>query len=452
MSLNSLFWRYLVITGSLMLAVLVLAWLALSMLLNMGVLLSASTAAGQAVKLAPQLEAGTLAPEELPHYLRWAVLDEAGNVERTNMDKRHLDAMDKFLAGGEDLRPFGAQKHQQTLLPDGKACILQFDYSVPYADPAWQQRLPDFQTCWLLAQLVLAFGVAALSTRHYTQLLRRDAAAITTASQAVAQQRLDVSVGAARVRELDGALRTIDTLRQSLAGSLREQWAMEQRREEELAALTHDLKTPLTIISGNADLLAEDALDAAQQQSVAAIRRSAEHALDYVGKLRALAAGETAEEPAQAVEPDAFWLACAAAGEGLCAPKQIEFVALCEELPPFFAQRGALLRAVTNLLDNAVRFTPPRGTVRLTAHAEEGMLTFTVEDTGPGFSPEALAKAGTMLYTTEGARPKEGHQGLGLCQARDTARRHGGALLLDNTAAGARARLRIQLGPMDRKG
>ncbi len=445
MSLNSLFWRYLVITGSLMLAVLAAAWLAFSMLLNMGVVLSASTAAGQAVQLAPQLEAGTLALEELPHYLRWAVLDEAGQVERTNMDARHLDALEKFLAGGEKLRLFGGQKHQRTLLPDGKVCMLQFDYSVPYADPVWQQRLPDFQTCWLLAQLLIALGVAALSTRHYTQLLRRDAAAITAASQAVAQQRLDVPVGAARVRELDSALRTIDTLRQTLADSLGRQWAMAQRREEELAALTHDLKTPLTIISGNADLLAEDALTDSQQAGVEAIRRSAEHALDYVGRLRALAAGEAEEEAAQAVEPEGFWAACTAAGEGLCAPRQIAFVALCEALPPFCAQRDALLRAVTNLLDNAVRFTPSQGTVRLTAGAADGLLTFTVEDTGSGFSPEALAKAGTTLYTTEGARPKEGHQGLGLCQARETARRHGGTLTLENTVSGARVRLTVPL-------
>ena len=50
-------------------------------------------------------------------------------------------------------------------------------------------------------------------------------------------------------------------LRASLAQSLKDQWAMEQQRRLELAALTHDLKTPLTVISGNAELLEEDALN-----------------------------------------------------------------------------------------------------------------------------------------------------------------------------------------------
>lgn len=442
-SLSGLFWRYLIVTGTLLAGILLLWWMLFSMLINMGLLLPASTAAGKAVELAPQLEAGTLTPGELPYYLRWAVLDEAGGVEQTNMNARHLDALREFMAGEETARIFNTQKHQQVQLPGGAVCVLQFDYSVPYADPEWQRRLPDFQTCWLTMLAVLAAAAAALSTRHYTRLLRRDAQAIVSASRAVADRQLETPVGTARVRELDGALRTIDTLRENLAASLQEQWAMEQRREEELAALTHDLKTPLTVIGGNADLLAEDALTAGQQESVAAIRRSADHALAYVGRLRALAAGAADEEAWALLEPAAFCSACRAAGGDLCAPRGVHFEAPAAALPAFRAQRETLLRAVTNLLDNAARFTPAGGTVRLTMTEQDGTLEFCVEDTGPGFSPEALAKAGTTLFTTQRARPQEGHQGLGLCQARAAAQRHGGVLLLENTPAGACARLRI---------
>ena len=65
-----------------------------------------------------------------------------------------------------------------------------------------------------------------------------------------------------------------------------------------------------------------------------------------------------------------------------------------------------------------------------------GRAVFTVQDTGPGFTPEALAKGMQPLYTGEKSRPQDGHMGLGLTFAADVARRHGGALALRNAAGG----------------
>ncbi len=69
-----------------------------------------------------------------------------------------------------------------------------------------------------------------------------------------------------------------------LTDSLQSQWRMEQQRTEQIAALAHDLKTPLTVIQGNADLLAEDALSADQQTQVEAILRGTERAQPLSGR------------------------------------------------------------------------------------------------------------------------------------------------------------------------
>ena len=92
------------------------------------------------------------------------------------------------------------------------------------------------------------------------------------------------------------------------------------------------------------------------------------------------------------------------------------------------------------MLDNAVRYTPAGGTVTLDVSKAEDILVFTVTDTGPGFTPEALHKAGQFLYT-DAARPGNGHQGLGLYLARSVAQAYGGKLVLANTGIGAQAQL-----------
>lgn len=216
----------------------------------------------------------------------------------------------------------------------------------------------------------------------------------------------------------------MEQLRQALARSLSEQWAMEQERTQALAALAHDLKTPLSIVSGSAELLEEDALSPAQRERVDAILRSAGRIRDYMEQLRALTAtGGPAEAGGRATaELSALAEGWAAAGRGLCAPRGLRFSLDCPASRPCTLFRSELDRAVLNLLDNAARFTPEGGAVRLSAYVEEAVLTVAVEDSGPGFSPEALAGRGGAFTPATLAGPGRATMGMGLTFARQTAR------------------------------
>lgn len=447
--LTALFWRYLLVTGGAVVLLAVLWWGGLSALLRSGFVLPAGTAAGQADGLVRALEAGELTPAELPHYYRWAAFDGSAQVVgQRGMDERHLGYARAALGGDRTLHGFPYQQyHRSAQLPDGTVCLLQFDYSMPYGSPALQGRLPEFQTCATAVLLAGWLAAGALSTRHFAGLLRRDAALLTAATGAIAARRLDVPLdGGARVRELGESLAAMEQLRQALARSLSEQWAMEQERTQALAALAHDLKTPLSIVSGSAELLEEDPLSPAQRERVDAILRSAGRIGDYVGQLRVLAAAQAAPEAGrETVELAALAEGWAAAGRDLCAPRGLAFRLECSASRPCALFRSELDRAVLNLLDNAARFTPAGGAVRLSAYVEEAVLTVAVEDSGPGFSPEALARAGRGFYTGDASRPREGHMGMGLTFARQTARRHGGTLELSNTGRGARAALTLPL-------
>ena len=186
----------------------------------------------------------------------------------------------------------------------------------------------------------------------------------------------------------------MQTLRRHLADSLQAQWAADQQRAEQIAALTHDLKTPLTVISGHAELLAEEDLPPAARESAEAIRRGADRAGQYLADLRAAAAPGAGQEPAAPVEAAGFAAGRAGVGRALCAAAGLTFE-METDLPAglrFPAQEGRLARAVDNLLDNAVRHTPAGGTVRLTAALQDGALVFRVRDSGPGLYPRGAAQ------------------------------------------------------------
>lgn len=458
-SLGALLWRYLILTGVSAAALAAAWWITLMLLMNAGFVLPARTQsdhasdAAAAMRLQGSFDASLA--DELCNYVYFA---PDGTVLETNLSGRRLaDAKEarRTLEGG-------AWFYQRVDFSDGSLCLFQFDYSVLYGNEALRGVLPDFELASLVLLAVVLVTTVTLITRHYTRRLRRAADKLAAASARIAEGQLEGGdFSSAGVRELDGAMDAMRTLKENLFGSLQAQWRMEQQRAEQMAALAHDLKTPLTIIGGNAELLAEDALSDAQRANVDAILRNTRYAGEYIASLRALAAGADSADTVKNPEPAAsdgaqehaapqerervslpeFLAEIQAQGQALCRARGCVFRLVADGTSMLPMRRAELLRALVNLVENAARYTPRGGAVTLESHMRRapdgaGRAVFTVQDTGPGFTPEALAKGMQPLYTGEKSRPQDGHMGLGLTFAADVARRHGGALALRNAAGG----------------
>jgi two-component system, OmpR family, sensor kinase len=112
--------------------------------------------------------------------------------------------------------------------------------------------------------------------------------------------------------------------------------------------------------------------------------------------------------------------------------------------PPARVDPIRLRQALSNLLDNAVRHTPPGGRVRLTASRVDGAVVLEVADTGPGFPAETLAHPFEPFARASTVRGREGGAGLGMAIVRAVVEAHGGSVTLDNPDdGGARVRLRF---------
>ena len=441
-SLRSVLLRYLLLCGGGCALILVLWWVIFMQLINIGFLLPAvasAQACADARETVASMTADTFDSLQISDLCRWAVVQN-DTVLQTNMDDRHLKIALNAFHGGS-----GNPGYQYDVkMADGSFCLLQYDYATPYADPALRDTLPDFQTCYfvLLAALILVW--LGWQTHCTVRVFAAETARLHRAVDAIAAQQPErIDADGAHLREFSATLQAMQTMGRELTDSLQSQWRMEQQRAEQIAALTHDLKTPLSIIQGNADLLAEDALSADQQTQVEAILRGTDRAQQYLAALRTACAppatGETFSSHTLVSE-------LAETARALCAPAGVQLILNEQWQGTLCAAQCDLLRAAENLLDNAVRYTPRGGTVTLLVTKEKQDFILRVTDTGPGFTPEALAKAGEMLYT-DAARSDAAHQGLGLYFARKVAQSHGGVLVLSNLPAahGACAELRLPI-------
>lgn len=441
-SLRSVLLRYLLLCGGGCALILVLWWVIFMQLINIGFLLPAvasAQACADARETVASMTADTFDSLQISDLCRWAVVQN-DTVLQTNMDDRHLkNALNAFHGGS------GNPGYQYDVkMADGSFCLLQYDYATPYADPALRDTLPDFQTCYILLLAVLILVWLGWQTHCTVRVFAAETARLHRAVDAIAAQQPErIDADGAHLREFSATLQAMQTMGRELTDSLQSQWRMEQQRAEQIAALTHDLKTPLSIIQGNADLLAEDALSADQQTQVEAILRGTDRAQQYLAALRTACAPSAAGET---FPSHTLVSGLAETARALCAPAGVQLILNEQWQGTLCAAQCDLLRAAENLLDNAVRYTPRGGTVTLLVTKEKQDFILRVTDTGPGFTPEALAKAGEMLYT-DAARSDAAHQGLGLYFARKVAQSHGGVLVLSNLPAahGACAELRLPI-------
>ena len=444
-SLRSVLLRYLLLCGGGCALILVLWWVIFMQLINIGFLLPAvasAQACSEARETVAAVTAETFDSNQISDLCRWAVVQN-DTVLQTNMDDRHLKiALNAFHGGSGNLVLM--QYQYDVKMADGSFCLLQYDYALPYADPALRDTLPDFQTCYILLLAVLFLVWLGWQTHCTVRTFAAETARLNAAVDAIAARQLEqIDTDGVRIREFAATLQALQTMGRELTDSLQSQWRMEQQRTEQIAALAHDLKTPLTVIQGNADLLAEDALSADQQTQVEAILRGTDRAQQYLAALRTACAPSAAGET---FSSHILVSTLAETARALCAPAGVQFVLDEQWQGTLCAAQCDLLRAAENLLDNAVRYTPRGGTVTLLVTKEKQDFILRVTDTGPGFTPEALAKAGEMLYT-DAARSDAAHQGLGLYFARKVAQSHGGVLVLSNLPAayGACAELRLPI-------
>ena len=222
--------------------------------------------------------------------------------------------------------------------------------------------------------------------------------------------------------------------------------ASRDRQRRLVADASHELRTPLTSLRTNLDLLLQADAGAglaseARAELLEDVRGQIEEMSNLVGDLVELARDEPLRTVVEQVDlADVVDRAVARArrrGTGLTFDVDTE---------PWWVtgESASLERAVTNLLDNAVKWSPPAGTVRI--RLNHGTLT--VDDEGPGIAPDDREQVFERFYRSEESRSMPG-SGLGLSIVRQVIERHAGYVRVDETdAGGTRMILQVPGAPL----
>ena len=214
---------------------------------------------------------------------------------------------------------------------------------------------------------------------------------------------------------------------------------MEQQRADFVAMLTHDIKNPLAAILGYVDLLVEETVGRRTKEEEDFLQRLKDNALtinalvgNYLDLARVEAGQLTLHKTTQWVG-DIVRHVVEQHG-GVARRRQITLsVSIAPDLPAVVGDESALERVFTNLVRNALKFTPETGKVEVHAwrHSTENIVIVEVQDTGPGVAPEDIPFLFERYHRIKRTRHQEG-TGLGLFIVKTFVEAHGGYVEVDS--------------------
>ena len=198
-----------------------------------------------------------------------------------------------------------------------------------------------------------------------------------------------------------------------------------------MADVSHELRTPLTVLEGNLRAALDHVYELDEEQ-IANLYEQTRHLIRLVSDLRELALAEAAQLPLDIKPLDVELVAAetAAAFDLLAEEKEVQLqTQLAPDLAPIAADRVRVRQSLHNLLANALRHTPPGGTITIAARPEPQGIALSVADTGEGIDARSLVHVFDRFYRTDPSRSREtGGSGLGLAIVKALVEAQGGRI------------------------
>lgn len=334
--------------------------------------------------------------------------------------------------------------------PDG-IVIVNYQLSPRYRNEWLNQHFPNVNLMMIGSMMVSILLIFVFLTLFYANKLRQQLRPILRATEKIAEQDLDFQTSQSTIKEFNQVLSGLDHMRAALRDSLMENWKAEKDKQNQISALTHDLKTPLTVARGNADLLAMTPLDVEQMDLLEHFQKGIAQIDAYVQELSELnKTSLTKTLKLEDISVREFVEDIYDQTLSLAQTKQINVVFDKKEIEKEIIghwDRPLLNRAFMNIVSNAVEHTPSGSQLTLFIKIESDEFKFICLDSGPGFSLESLEKATQLFYQEDKSRQSRNHSGLGLTIANDIVRLHHGSLSLsnDHTTGGAKITIILPL-------
>ncbi|OEH92867.1 hypothetical protein BFG57_01875 [Bacillus solimangrovi] len=290
-------------------------------------------------------------------------------------------------------------------------------------------------TIILLSIITVIAGVVSLvSHMVLTQPLLNGVKQLTRESKRIANGQFDVTVSQTGPKEFRELATDFNDMSKKLNESFIKLKKSEEFKRELIANISHDLKTPISSIQSFVEALQDDIIESKEtrQTYLKTIRNETERLSLLITELLEFSKLEDDNIPFQPVQThvDQVIIETLENFELKLHEKAINLhVQIDDSLPSIKMVSNEIKRVLTNLIDNAVRYSPENSMITVEVEKDEMKVTFKITDEGPGIEEQYLEDVFERFFRVEKSRNKKyGGAGLGLAISKEIIERHGGQI------------------------
>lgn len=373
---------------------------------------------------------------QLPVGVTFAQINSQNQIVTSNLSEElQKEAKDYLL----DASKTPSEGYFMEISTSNASYLFHYDIKVHYANAFLDGHLPSFEIVGLGLLFLVWVPTFFFLTLYFARYLRQQMGPLGQLTEKIAEQDLDFRIPQTKIKEFNRLLEDLNHMRDSLKESLMANWQQDQAQREQIAALAHDIKTPLTVIKGNTELLSLTDLTSVQQEQVARSLRQIEKVEDYLADLNQLTKAQQLTQ-LQLKELDSQEVLAALSEEVMVlAEARHRLVEIDDANLSSFSllvDQAFLTRAFLNILANAFDYSQPDSLISISYKIKNQELYLLCANKGSGFSREALEKGPQLFYRADKSRHDRTHSGVGLYIAEQIAQQHQGRLLIENTTDG----------------
>ncbi|MDO5755159.1 MAG: HAMP domain-containing sensor histidine kinase [Tissierellia bacterium] len=364
----------------------------------------------------------------LPKKTRYLLLSKDEEIKKTNMSEEEIkDALSYFQ--GESVQK---NTHHLLIPRNDGSCIIQYPLRAGFTNERLDHMLYSVDRFIFILFVISTLSGFLVISFLFSKRLNKQLRPILDATEEIQKQNLDFQIQSSRIQEFNHILQGISEMKETLKESLEKQWREEELKKEQISALAHDIKTPLTIIRGNVELLQDRLDNEDDQESIHYAIKNIDRMENYLALLIDLTRMDREFTPNfKEIPTDEFLKTATEQMNELIRMKSRSLHFEKGPLPKsLIIDENLILRALLNITANALEYSN-KGEITLKVHGNKN-IHFTIIDEGSGFSPEDLKYATEGFYCGHNHQRTNHHYGIGLYITKRIAEIHNGRLELEN--------------------
>ena len=426
-SLRYLISKYAIIELVYTLFIIVLFYVGLNVLLNAGVVYPANYADIQSEKVEADFKTKDWIPDEIPYYYDFLYLKDGKIIENT-IDKKYDDLVKEAIKNGKATSDEVIGSNIFKAYTRGnRQLVIRYRVNAIFANEKLYRLFENFECGYIVLILTIWFLGFALLLIRSSNILKREIYKIATANDNISQMDLDYEREHSKYKEIDGVLSSIDVLAENLKKSLGEQWDMQVKQKELVEQLTHDIRTPITLIKGNLELLKEENPGLSSER-FADISNGIDRLEKYIDKLKKFSYTMEGRKDVVSNEVILYWIEIMS---GICRLNGLNLEVIKSDCSNIKLDKEEIAAALQNIVTNAVEYSKKGSKITVEFKDEPEEFILTVRDEGTGFDKDLLPLL-TEKFISGKVKDKSYKHGLGLWVVKNIVSANNGNLYLKN--------------------